>query len=120
MKLLEKLPSQYSDQSIPLIAVAKNRTGDKSEANKIWGDFLDKLESHGERAFVELARSAQEKMVPVDEFRELSLAPGQKRVWGLALLEFSKFADDKDWKQELTKINYDRTFPHNFIERMLK
>ena len=120
LKLLEKLPSQYSDQAIPLVAVAKNRTGDKSDAKKIWEDFLGKLDSHGETHFVELARRAQEKEVSVDEFLELSLAPSQKRSWGLALLEFSKFTDDKDWKQELTNLNYDRTFPHNFVERMLK
>ena len=120
LKLLKKFPSTYGDQAIPLVAVAKNRNGEKSEGKKIWGDFLDKLDSHGEKAFVELARMAQEKKVSVDEFRELSLTPSQKRAWGLALLEFSKFSDDKDWKQEVGKINYDRSFPHNFIERMLK
>ena len=86
LKLLEKLPSQYSDQAIPLVAVAKNRTGDKSDAKKIWEDFLGKLDSHGETHFVELARRAQEKEVSVDEFLELSLAPSQKRSWVRSLV----------------------------------
>jgi len=120
LEIFESLPSQYLDQAMPLIAVSKNRNGDKSEAKKTWDEFLDKLDARGEHAFVKLARLAEKETVSVDEFRDLSLEPGQKRSWGLALLEFSKFADDEDWKAEILKMNYQRSFPHNFVKRMLK
>ena len=113
------LPEGYDDLVEPLLAVIENRKGDKTKAKAAFNEFLDSLEQGGQSEAADLGRRIQQSEVSVNEFKDLSVPLERKRVIGLLFCEFAASPSD-DWKAAVRELNFSLSFPHNFMESMLK
>ncbi len=115
-----ELELDYADYEL-LLAIALHHQGKTAESEKVRAEFVEKSLQKGstERAFAELFRGCETRAIGVEELRELSVDPRRKRVYAIALREFSTEAIP-GLDEEVRMLNYDYTFPCHFINSRLK
>ena len=115
----EELELHYGDFEL-LLAIALHHQGNIKASEEIREHFIAAGEQKGpvESAFAALLKDCESRVIDVEEIRELSVEPDRKRIYAIAIREFSTVCDP-GLDEEIRMLNYDYCFPYHFINNCL-
>ncbi|MEM7453582.1 MAG: hypothetical protein AAF456_04425 [Planctomycetota bacterium] len=114
-----ELEFQHDDFEL-LLAIALHHQGRVDASEQIREQFIisGQQKSQVENAFARLLRDCESRVIDIEEIRDLSIEPDRKRIYAIAIREFSKICDP-DLDSEIRMLNYNYSFPYHFINNCL-